>query len=150
MHERRVVSRSRRRTSVALGCAALLVAVAWTPATAQRGTRRAERVVDSLLARMTLDEKVGQLNMTPADWNQTGPHAPAGGEQQVREGKIGSFLGLWGAAPTREMQRIAVEGSRLHIPLLFAQDVIHGWRTVFPVSLAEAASFDTAAVRNAA
>ena len=107
-------------------------------------------MVDSLLARMTLDEKVGQLNMTPADWNQTGPHAPAGGEQQVREGKIGSFLGFWGAAPTREMQRIAVEGSRLHIPLLFAQDVIHGWRTVFPVSLAEAASFDTAAVRNAA
>src|SRR5689334_4558542 len=99
MHERPVASRRRRRTSAALGCAALLVAVA-TPATAQTpGTRRADRVVDSLLARMTLDEKVGQLNMTPADWNQTGPHAPAGGEQQVRDGKIGSFLGFWGAAP---------------------------------------------------
>jgi beta-glucosidase len=111
---------------------------------------RADRVVDSLLARMTLDEKVGQLNMTPADWNQTGPHAPAGGEQLVREGKIGSFLNFCGAAPTRAMQRVAVEQSRLHIPLLFSQDVIHGWRTVFPVSLAEAASWDTAAVRGAA
>jgi beta-glucosidase len=99
---------------------------------------------------MTLDEKVGQLNMTPADWNQTGPRAPAGGEQLVREGKIGSFLNFWGAAPTRAMQQIAVEQSRLHIPLLFSQDVIHGWRTVFPVSLAEAATFDTAAVRGAA
>ena len=114
------------------------------------GTRSAERFVDALVARMTLDEKVGQLNMTPADWNQTGPAAPAGGEQQVREGKIGSFLSFWGAAPTRAMQRIAVEQSRLHIPLLFSHDVIHGWRTVFPVSLAEAASFDTAAVRDAA
>ncbi|HET7189623.1 MAG TPA: beta-glucosidase BglX [Gemmatimonadaceae bacterium] len=150
MQERRVASRSRRRTSVALVCAALHVAVATSAMAQTPGTRRADRMVDSLLARMTLDEKVGQLNMTPADWNQTGPHAPAGGEQQVREGKIGSFLGFWGAAPTRDMQRIAVEGSRLHIPLLFAQDVIHGWRTVFPVSLAEAASFDTAAVRSAA
>src|SRR4051812_14183757 len=112
--------------------------------------RRAERFVDSLLARMTLDEKVGQLNMTPADWNQTGPHAPAGGEELVREGKIGAFLNYWGAAPTRAVQRIAVEQSRLHIPLLFSQDVIHGWRTVFPVPLAEAATFDTAAVRGAA
>ncbi|MFL5575169.1 MAG: beta-glucosidase BglX, partial [Gemmatimonadaceae bacterium] len=99
---------------------------------------------------MTLDEKLGQLTMAPAEWNQTGPQAPAGGERQVREGRIGSFLSFWGAAPTRRMQRIAVEESRLHVPLLFAQDVIHGWRTVFPVPLAAAASFDTALVERAA
>jgi beta-glucosidase len=99
---------------------------------------------------MTLDEKLGQLTMAPAEWNQTGPSAAAGGEDQVRKGLIGSFLGFWGAAATRRMQRVAVEESRLHIPLLFAQDVIHGWRTVFPVPLAEAASFDPAAVERAA
>lgn len=131
--------------------ALLALALYVAPAAAQTQAHgRGERFVDSLVARMTLDEKVGQLNMTPADWNQTGPRAPAGGEQMVREGKIGSFLNFWGAGPTREMQRIAVEQSRLHVPLLFSQDVIHGWRTVFPVSLAEAASFDTAAVRGAA
>jgi len=137
--------------SVRIATVALLITLAAMPASAQTpGTRRAERFVDSLLARMTLDEKVGQLTMTPAEWNQTGPRAPGGGDEQVRDGRIGSFLNFWGAAPTREMQRIAVEQSRLHIPLLFSQDVIHGWRTVFPVSLAEAASFDTAGVRNAA
>src|SRR5205085_8451696 len=100
---------------------------------------RGSRLADSLLALMTLDEKLGQLTMAPAEWNQTGPSAAAGGEDQVRKGLIGSFLGFWGAAATRRMQRVAVEESRLHIPLLFAQDVIHGWRTVFPVPLAEAA-----------
>ena len=132
--------------------ALLAIASAATPpyAAAQSSTPRAERLIDSLLARMTLEEKVGQLNMTPAEWNQTGPRAPGGGDQQVRDGKIGSFLNFWGAAATRDMQRVAVEQSRLHIPLLFSQDVIHGWRTVFPVPLAEAASFDTAAVRDAA
>ncbi|MEA2713558.1 MAG: beta-glucosidase, partial [Gemmatimonadales bacterium] len=117
-----------------------------TPCPADRGSRLA----DSLLALMTLEEKLGQLAMAPADWNQTGPTTAAGGEEQVRKGRIGSFLGFWGAAATRRMQRVAVEQSRLHIPLLFGQDVIHGWRTVFPVPLAEAASFDPVAVEGAA
>jgi beta-glucosidase len=99
---------------------------------------------------MTLEEKLGQLTMAPAEWDQTGPRASGGGDARVRDGQIGSFLNFWGAAATRRMQQVAVEESRLHIPLLFAHDVIHGWRTVFPVSLAEAASFDTAAVEGAA
>ncbi|MEP7227914.1 MAG: hypothetical protein ABI785_11170, partial [Gemmatimonadales bacterium] len=82
----------------------------------------ASTLPDSLLQLMTLDEKLGQLTMAPAQWNQTGPGAAAGGEQQVREGKLGSFLSFWGAAATRRMQRLAVEESRLGIPLLFAQD----------------------------
>ena len=98
---------------------------------------------------MTLEEKIGQLTMAPAGWDQTGPKAPAGGDERVRQGRVGSFLSFWGAAATLRMQRVAVEESRLHIPLLFAHDVIHGWRTVFPVSLAEAASFDTMAVERA-
>jgi beta-glucosidase len=119
-------------------------------ATAQASPARQEQFLRALLGRMTLEEKAGQLTMTPAELAQTGPRAPAGGDQQVREGRIGSFLNFSGAAATREMQRVAVEQSRLRIPLLFGHDVIHGWRTIFPVPLAEAASFDTAGVRNAA
>jgi len=111
---------------------------------------RGSRLPDSLLALMTLEEKLGQLTMAPAEWDQTGPRASGGGDRQVQEGRIGSFLNFWGAAATRRMQHVAVEDSRLHIPLLFAHDVIHGWRTVFPVPLAEAASFDTTAVEGAA
>lgn len=108
------------------------------------------RIADSLLALMTLEEKLGQLTQAPAGWGQTGPAVDAGGEQQVREGKLGSFLSLWGADATRRMQRIAVQESRLHIPLLFGYDVIHGMRTIFPVPLAMAASFDSAAAARAA
>lgn len=116
------------------------------PLSAEAGSRLA----DSLLRLMTPEEKLGQLAMAPAEWNQTGPAAPSGGETQVRQGHIGSFLSFWGAAATRRMQRVAAEESRLRIPLLFAHDVIHGWRTVFPVPLAEAASFDPEAVEGAA
>src|SRR5439155_14130786 len=96
-------------------------------------SRRASRIADSLLALMTLEEKLGQITQTPAGWGQTGPTVDAGGEQAVREGKLGSFLSLYGADVTRKMQRIAVEQSRLHIPLIFGYDVIHGMRTIFPV-----------------
>ncbi|AHG89211.1 glycoside hydrolase family 3 domain protein [Gemmatirosa kalamazoonensis] len=113
-------------------------------------TDRASRIADSVLKLMTLDEKIGQLVQAPGQWNQTGPAAPAGGEQGIREGKIGSFLSLWGAAETRKLQRIAVNESRLHVPLLFAMDVIHGWRTIFPVPLGEAATWDPTAVERSA
>jgi beta-glucosidase len=113
-------------------------------------SRRATRIADSLLALMTLEEKLGQITQAPAGWGQTGPSVDAGGEQQVREGKLGSFLSLWGADVTRRMQRIAVEQSRLHIPLIFGYDVIHGMRTIFPVPLAMAATFDSAAAARAA
>ena len=133
--------------AAAFGCA---VSPPVPPSAPRRQARPESGLADSLLALMTLEEKLGQLTMAPAQWNQTGPGTAAGGEQQVRDGKLGSFLGFWGAAATRRMQRLAVEESRLGIPLLFAQDVIHGWRTVFPVPLAEAASFDPAAVQHAA
>jgi beta-glucosidase len=113
-------------------------------------SRRAARIADSVLARMTLDEKLGQLTQSPAGFDQTGPKVDAAGDQQVRDGKIGSFLGVYGADVTRRVQRIAVEESRLHIPLLFGYDVIHGMRTIFPVPLAEAASFDSAGAARSA
>jgi beta-glucosidase len=106
--------------------------------------------VDSILARMTLEEKAGQLNMSPGQSSNTGPIAPPGGEEQIRRGEIGSFLGVWGSQTTRDLQRVAVEESRLHIPLLFSFDVIHGMRTIFPVPLAEASSWDPAMAAEAA
>lgn len=106
--------------------------------------------VEALLAKMTLEEKLGQLNQPPGLGNDTGPKAMAGGEDQVRKGQIGSLLGTHGAALTCRLQRIAVEKSRLGIPLMYGYDVIHGYRTIFPVPLGEAASFDPVEVENAA
>jgi beta-glucosidase len=97
--------------------------------------------VDSLLSMMTLEEKLGQLAQTPSRWSDTGPTVPSGGKSAIREGRVGSFLSLYGAETTRKMQRIAVEESRLGIPLLFAYDVVHGYRTIFPIPLAETSSF---------
>ena len=104
----------------------------------------------SLLARMTLEKKLGQLNQPGGPGNDTGPAARAGTEADIRAGRVGSLLGVSGAAETRELQRVAVEQTRLGIPLLFGNDVIHGFRTIFPVPLAEASSWDPAAVERSA
>ncbi|MGJ4729301.1 beta-glucosidase BglX [Luteimonas sp. SDU101] len=134
--------------------ATLLAPVAWSappPPRTSAGSPEAERAyVDALMARMTLAEKLGQLNQPPGVGNNTGPAAMAGSEDQVREGQIGSWLGTQGAALTCRLQKIAVEESRLGIPLLFAYDVIHGMRTIFPVPLGEASSFDPDGAREAA
>ncbi|HZO19594.1 MAG TPA: beta-glucosidase BglX [Gemmatimonadaceae bacterium] len=128
---------------------ALLLVALCTPAEAQRAASRGERFVDSLLARMTVEEKLGQLTQLPGQWGNTGPTVSQGGENEIRSGHVGSFLGVHGAAATRRFQEIAMQ-SRLKIPLLFAHDVIHGFRTIFPVSLAEAASWDPDAVERSA
>lgn len=104
---------------------------------------RASRVdIDDLLARMTLEEKAGQLSQLAGVTTKTGPQVPSTKEEDIAGGRVGSFLNVWGAATTQKIQRIAVEKSRLHVPLLFAGDVIHGFRTIFPVPLAEASSWD--------
>src|SRR5690349_17864821 len=121
------------------------LALAWTRPDRLRDPR--ERLVDSLLARMTLDEKLGQLNVIAGDHDT----ATAAQLLLVRAGRVGGFLGVAGATATREAQRVAVEESRLKIPLLFGYDVIHGYRLIFPIPLAEASSWDTAtAARTAA
>jgi beta-glucosidase len=118
------------------------------PATASRDRHRAdsERLVDSLLARMTLAEKLGQLNLVPVDANRVTP-AQA---DSVRQGLIGGFLNLTGAEATTAIQRTAVAESRLGVPLLFGLDVIHGYRTVFPIPLAEASTWDPELVERSA
>lgn len=98
--------------------------------------------IDTLLAMMTLEEKIGQLNMVASFRAVTGPGALREVDEPIRAGRIGSLLNLWGADEVRAVQRLAVEDSRLGIPLLLCHDVIHGHRTIFPVPLAEACLFD--------
>ena len=105
---------------------------------------------DALLSRMTLEEKAGQLHQISNPFAPTGPITPEGNiQQQIREGKVGSMLNMVGAERTAQLQRLALQ-SRLKIPLLFGQDVIHGFRTTFPIPLAEAASWDLTAIERSA
>ncbi|MGA3069285.1 MAG: beta-glucosidase BglX [Terracidiphilus sp.] len=106
--------------------------------------------VEALLKKMTLDEKVGQLAQYTID-SSTGPSSPnLKYDEMAAKGQVGSLQGVVGAEATNRYQRIAVEKSRLHIPILFARDVIHGHRTIFPVPLALAASWDPEAAEIAA
>jgi beta-glucosidase len=98
--------------------------------------------IDSLIGRMTLSEKLGQLTMTAAGHAVTGPVIAGASLDAIRDGTIGNLLNLIGAEHIHAMQRIAVEESRLGIPLLIGLDVIHGHRTLFPVGLAEACVLD--------
>ena len=123
---------------------------AQTPRESPLASARASQLADSIVRLMTLEEKIGQLNQLPGRGTQTGPRAPVGGEEMVRTGRVGSFLGIFGADYTRELQSIAARESRLKIPLLFGLDVIHGFRTIYPIPLAEAASFDPARAETSA
>lgn len=102
--------------------------------------------VDSVLALMTLEEKIGQLNQYAIGEEMTGPSEK--GEQaekryqQILNGKVGSVLNLLGAENTMKLQKLVMENSRLKIPLIFSYDVIHGYKTIFPVPLAESASWN--------
>ena len=98
--------------------------------------------IEELIERMTLAEKLGQLTMTSAGHTVTGPVVAGDSVEAIKAGTIGNLLNLYGAEPVRRMQRIAVEESRLGIPLIFGLDVLHGHRNLFPVPLAEAALFD--------
>jgi beta-glucosidase len=98
--------------------------------------------IDKLIGRMTLAEKLGQLTMTTAGYTVTGPVIAGDSTDSIRNGTLGNLLNLVGAKHVHALQRIAVEESRLRIPLLIGFDVIHGHRTIFPVPLAEAATFD--------
>lgn len=137
----------------------VLVAASSSPAIAQAEPVLIEAVdapangqhpvdIATLLARMTIKEKIGQLvqrmgGRSKALNSRLGPDELA----RVRRGEVGSYLHVAGAVPLRELQRVAVEESRLGVPLLFAMDVVHGYRTIFPVPLAMAASWDPDATR---
>ena len=113
-----------------------------------------EKKVDSLLSLMNLEEKIGQTNLYNGFWDVTGP-APEEGDAEVkyehlRKGWVGAMLSVRGVAEVRAVQKVAVEESRLGIPLLFGFDVIHGYKTLSPIPLAEAASWDLEAIEKSA
>lgn len=113
-------------------------------------TKTIDQKVDSVLKLMTLNEKVGQMNQYNGDWDATGPITETGDKQdQIRKGMLGSVLNVTGVEHTTELQKMAMQ-SRLKIPLLFGQDIIHGYRTVFPIPLGEAASWDMNAIEQSA
>lgn len=101
--------------------------------------------VERLIAAMTLAEKLGQMTMTASGYAVTGPIIAGDSTDSIRDGTLGNLFNMVGRDHCHEMQRLAVEGSRLGVPLLIGLDIIHGHRTLFPVPLAEAATFDPVA-----
>lgn len=113
--------------------------------------RRIEQKVEALLAKMTIEEKVGQMNQYSGSVDATGPSfGNKNALDEIKHGWVGSLLNISGADVVRNIQQMAVDCTRLHIPLIFGFDVIHGYKTIFPIPLAEACSWDTAAIRKTA
>lgn len=106
------------------------------------GDPNVERRVDSVLALMTLEEKIGQMTQFSANWSITGPIMSDDFQPYLEKGLIGSIFNATSVEGIRRFQQIAVEETRLGIPILFGQDVIHGYKTIFPMPLAEASSWD--------
>ena len=130
--------------------ALLLLAFSLT-ASAQKGktakkTQTREEFVTELMGKMTIDEKISQLVQFTADGTVTGPKAGVNYIDEIKKGNVGSILNATGVKYTRELQKMNLDNSRLKIPLLFGYDVIHGYKTIFPISLGEAATWDTDAV----
>ena len=104
---------------------------------------RTEQRVDSVLRLMTLSEKIGQMNQVSSKEDPTGQLTECSNEEElIRSGQVGSMLNVVGVERTRHLQEIAVNDTRLHIPLIFALDVVHGYKTISPVPLAESCSWD--------
>lgn len=110
--------------------------------------------VDELMAKMTLKEKIGQMNQYNGFWNVTGPSPKTGNAKEkydhLAKGLVGSMLNVRGAKEVRAVQEVAVNQSRLGIPLIIGFDLIHGYKTISPIPLAESASWDLQAIRNSA
>ena len=110
--------------------------------------------IDDLIHRMTLEEKVGQMNQISSFWEMTGPAPLDGSEleqyEQLKQGMVGAMLNVTGVEATRKVQQLVMDHSRLKIPLMIGYDVIHGYKTLFPIPLGETASWDLDAAEGAA
>ena len=106
--------------------------------------------VNDLMAKMTIEEKIGQLNLPVAGSGVTGIVVSADVEDKIRKGQVGGIFGVYGAEKVRKVQEIAVNNSRLKIPLFFGLDVIHGHKTIYPIPLGMSASWDLGLIERAA
>ncbi len=112
-----------------------------------------ERKVDSVLALMTLKEKVGQMNQYNGSWDVTGPASNVSDKEKLeklKNGEVGSMLNVLSVKATREAQKLVMENTRLKIPLIIGYDVIHGYKTIFPIPLGESASWDLDIIKKSA
>ena len=127
----------------------LMLAFTINNVTGQQNNRHT-KLVDSLMSEMTIDEKIGQLTLFTSDWTTTGPTLKDDYEKDVREGRCGNIFNAHTVAYNRKLQEIAVNESRLGIPLLFGYDIIHGYKTTFPIPLGEACSWDLELIEKSA
>lgn len=136
-----------------MGLGMLLIACQQAP-NSGNNTKDIDQKVDSLLSEMTLEEKIGQMNQYNGFMDFTGPQPDAGMAakklEHIKKGMVGSMLNVHGVENVRAVQKIAVEETRLGIPLIFGFDVIHGYKTVSPIPLAEAASWDLETIKRSA
>src|SRR5690606_15350303 len=117
--------------------------------TAQPGTDM-DRFIDRLMQQMTIEEKIGQLNLVTAGEVTTGSVVSTGVEAKIKEGKIGGIFSMTTPKRIRAAQELAVNQSRLKIPLIFGLDVIHGYKTIFPIPLGLAATWDMGLIEETA
>src|SRR5574344_1546107 len=136
-----------KRNKVCLAFIAFAVSV--STATAGDDTKM-NNFIDNLMNKMTLNEKIGQLNLPVTGDIVTGQAKSSDVGGKIKRGEVGGLFNLKGVDRIREMQKVAVEQSRLKIPLLFGMDVIHGYETVFPIPLSLSCTWDMAAIRNSA
>jgi len=109
-----------------------------------------EHFIDSLLAEMTVEEKIGQMTLLTSGWSQTGPTMSENYKELIRQGKCGNVFNAITVEYNRNLQEMAVEETRLGIPLLFGYDVIHGFKTIFPIPLAESCTWNPDLIRESA
>ena len=106
--------------------------------------------VDSIMSLMTLKEKIGQMTLYSGDWDKTGPIISNNNIKFIKEGSLGAMFNVYSAKKTKELQKLAIEETRLGIPLLFGYDVIHGFKTIFPINLGHASSWDLKDIQKSA
>ncbi|MDB5270015.1 MAG: glycosyl hydrolase [Hymenobacter sp.] len=120
------------------------------PAAATTSDQKMKQYIDGLMAKMTLEEKIGQLNLVSVGFDVTGPVVSKDVDANIRKGLVGGVFNTYTPIAVRKLQEMALKESRLHIPLMFGYDVIHGHRTVFPIALGLAASWDLKAIEQSA
>jgi beta-glucosidase len=130
--------------------AAAPTAAAASPAALLLADQKMKQFVDGLMAKMTQEEKIGQLNQVSVGFDVTGPVVSKDVDANIRKGLVGSVLNTFTPVAMRKLQELAIKESRLHIPLMFGYDVIHGHRTIFPVPLGLSASWDLQAIEQSA
>ncbi len=128
----------------------VVLILAFTSEKQDAETSEMNRFIDKLMEEMTLEEKIGQLTLFTSDMDHTGPFMREHYLDDIQSGRVGAIFNAYTAEYTRELQRMAVEETRLGIPLLFGYDVIHGHRTIFPIPLGETATWDMEAIQESA